>query len=368
MDQQNKIFLMRPSVGDEEIELVRQVVESKWLTDGPTVKEFEQAVAVQVGAKHAISATSAAIALELCLRALGVGLGDEVIVPDFTHPATALCVMAVGAEPVLVDVDLKTCNTTAELIEAAITNRTKAAIPVSIFGNPLDIEPINALRDKYGITIIEDAACSLGSALNGKPIGSLTDMTVFSFHPRKIFSMGEGGVITTDNDEWAAEMNSIKRFGVKKVDGEAKFVQWGTNYRLSGILAAVGLGQVRKVDRIVEDRRTKAEYYNQLLANVPGVSLPKVLQGAKHNYQTYVIYLQQDGARDRLLKELRFRGIEVQIGTFALHLQPFFTESRRVGSLENSASLYQHLLSLPLHHELTQEDQERVVQELRAAL
>lgn len=368
MAQQNRIFLMRPSVDEEEIELVRQVVESKWLTDGPIVKEFEQAVADYVGAEHAVSATSAMTALELCLRALGVGSGDEVIVPDFTHPATTLCVMAVGAEPVLVDIDMETYNTTAELIEAAVTERTKAAIPVSIFGNPLDIGPINALRDQYGIVIIEDAACSLGSALGGIPVGALTDMAVFSFHPRKVFTMGEGGVITTDNDEWSAEMNSIKRFGVKTVNGQAKFAQYGTNYRLSGILAAVGLGQVRKVDSIIEDRRTQAEYYHQLLADVPGVSLPKVVSGAKPNYQTYVIYLREDGARDRVLKELRSRGIEVQIGTFALHLQPFFAQTRRVGNLKHSASLYRQLLSLPLHHELTRQDQERVVQELRAAL
>ena len=365
---QQKIFLMRPSVGEEELELVTKVIESKWVTDGPNVSEFEQAVAEYVGAKHGISATSATTALELCLRALGVGPGDEVIVPDFTHPATAFCVMAVGAEPVLVDVDLETCNTTAELIEAAVTERTKAAIPVSMFGIPLVIGPINELGRKHGIAIIDDAACTLGSSLNGKPVGGLTDMTVFSFHPRKLFTMGEGGVITTDNDRWAEEINSIKRFGVKSVDGEAKFAQYGTNYRLSGILAAVGLGQMRKVGGIVEDRRAKAAYYDRLLSDVPGISRPKVSPQAKQNYQTYVVYIHEEGRRDGVLKELRQTGIEVQLGTYALHLQPVFAATKRAGELRNSAALYRNLLSLPLHHELSRSDQDRVVRELKNLL
>ncbi len=361
---ERRIHLMRPTVGGEELELIREVIESRTLTDGPFVRAFERELGSYVGSKHAVSCTSATTALELALRSIGVGPGDEVIVPDFTHPATALAVLTLGAEPVLVDVDLASYNTTADHLAAAITPRTKAAIPVSIFGNPLDMDRINAVRDRSGVRMIEDAACTLGARLGGKPVGSLTDLTVFSFHPRKLFSTGEGGMVTTDDDGWAATMNSTKRFGVLDVDGESKFAQYGTNYRLSAILAAVGLAQVRKIEAVVADRRQQAARYDRLLDGVPGLLRPTVLPNAVHNYQTYAVYLSEPGLRDRVLRRMRSAGIEVQIGTYALHRQPFFGSTRRVGDLSNSALLYERVLSLPLHHELTPSDQEQVVQSL----
>jgi len=369
MTEEKKIQLMKPNVGNDEIELVKQVIESGYLVEGPMVREFEQTVADFTGAKHAIACTSATTGLEMALRALGVGKGDEVIVPDFTHPATALVVMTVGAEPVLVDVELDTRNTNAGMMEEAVTERTKAAIPVSIFGHPLDIDPINELGDSKDIAIIDDAACTLGARYKGKNVGSLTDFTVFSFHPRKVFTTGDGGLVTTDKEEWASHMKSMKVFGSGKTkEGKPGFVRWGTNYRMSNIHGAVVLGQVRRLEEIVDDRREKARIYDELLGSVPGVTIPGEKPYARTNYQTYAVYLEKDGVRDGIIQEMRNRNIQTQIGTYALHTQPVFAKVKRVGSLENSFKLFRNLLALPLHYQLTLEDQERVVRELRNVL
>lgn len=368
-NEKKKIFLMRPNVGEQELELVRQVLSSKYLVEGPMTREFERTVADYVGVKHGIACTSCTVGLELSLKVLGVGPGDEVIVPDFTHPATALVVLTVGAEPVLVDVDMNTCNVDAEKIEGAITDRTKVAIPVSLFGRPLDIDPINELRDKHGIHIIEDAACSLGSEIDGGKVGSLTDITVFSFHPRKIFTTGDGGLLTTDNDEWAEKINSIKRFGIAVINGETQFVRWGTNYRLSNILGAVALGQVRRIKEIIDDRIEKARIYDELLENLKWVRILHVKPNVKWNYQTYVVFIEKESlGNKKIVEKMRKKEIEVQIGTYALHLQPFFKNTRRIGSLSNSSKLYENLLALPLHHELTYEDQKKIVEELEDTL
>lgn len=369
MREPKKIQLMKPNVGADELELVKQVIESGYLVEGPMVREFEKTVADYIGTKHAIACTSATTGLELALRALGVGKGDEVIVPDFTHPATALVVQTLGAEPVLVDVNLDTYNTDAEKIEEAITEKTKVAMPVSIFGHPLDMDPINKLKEKYGIHVIEDAACSLGSEYKDRPVGSLTDISVFSFHPRKIFTSGDGGLITTDNDGCAELMKSMKVFGSgKTAEGKPGFIRWGTNYRMSNIHGAVVLGQVRRLKEIVEDRREKARIYNELLEDVEGVRIPEVKPYAKTNYQTYAIYLEKNGIRDKVIKEMKKKNIQTQIGTYALHTQPYFKGLKKVGNLNNSFKLYTNLLALPLHHKLTTDDQERVVQELTIIL
>ncbi|HEY9582895.1 MAG TPA: DegT/DnrJ/EryC1/StrS family aminotransferase [Candidatus Paceibacterota bacterium] len=362
-----KIKLMQPNVGDEELRLVEQVIKSGNLVEGKMVEEFERTVCEFTGAKYAIACTSATTGLELALRTLDIGKGDEVIIPDFTHPATALVVQTVGATPILVDVDLESYNTNAEYIRKAVTKRTKAIIPVSIFGNPLEMDAIMSIGKKNNIPIIEDAACSLGSEYKSKKVGNLADITVFSFHPRKIFSTGDGGLITTNNRDRAELMMSIKRFGAGEIGGKNTFVRWGTNYRMSDILGAVALGQVRKISQIVEDRIKKAKIYNELLSGVEEVTTPKIEDFSKSNYQTYAILIKND-KRDGMMQEMRGRNIEVQIGTYALHLLPVFMGVKKVGDLRNSLSLSQNLLSLPLHAGLTLEQQKYVVENLRSLL
>jgi dTDP-4-amino-4,6-dideoxygalactose transaminase len=307
--------------------------------------------------------------MELSLRVLGIGKGDEVIVPDFTYPATADVVRFVGATPVLVDVSPESYNVHAEHIEGAITPKTKCIMPVSLFGNPIDIDPIEKLQKEHGFFIVEDAACSAGARRGERRTGSMADMTSFSFHPRKVITTGEGGMVTTSSDEFADLSRSIKMFGMTAVPGGlSNFTRPGTNYKLSDILGAIGVVQLGKIDEIVARRRELASNYDRLLQDVEGVISPPVDEGVRHVYQTYAVRITVDGARDRLLNDLRERNIQTQIGTYSLHVQPSFSDVRRIGSLENSKMLFDNLLALPMSHYMTDEDQETVASTLRELL
>lgn len=296
----------------------------------------------------------------MLLQVLGICSGDEVIVPDFTHPATGDCVCQVGASPILVDVDLESYNITAEAIEDAITERTKCIIPVSWGGNPLDPE-IYKLGEEHNIPILEDAACSVGAMIGDKKVGSLADMSVFSFHPRKVMTTGEGGMLTTDSDEFAEKAQSLKKFGVNR---EGRFVYHGTNYKMSNIVAAIGLEQLKKLDKILEDRIEKAKRYTELLEGLDHIRPPVVKPNVRHTFQSYCIYVEREGWRDKLRHDLLKKGIETQIGTYALHLEPSYADVKRNGNLKNSEKLYENLLTLPLHHELSFEEQEYIAKSI----
>jgi len=367
---EKKIKLIEPVIGEEELSAVRKVLESRWLTEGSVTKEFETGFAKFVGSKHAIATNNCTTALELCLRILGIGRGDEVIVPDFTHPATADVVSWVGARPVLVDVDLYSYNIDFEEVEKAITKRTKCMIPVSWAGNPLNPRILHELKEKYDLFIVEDAACSAGAAYDGIKTGRMSDLTCFSFHPRKVITTGEGGMITTDNEEYAEKATSLKRFGAKVWGDRSSmmFVYIGTNYKLSDVLGAIGLAQLGKINKIVDKRIELARNYNELLSDIDFVRPPKEESKAKHVFQTYAPYIELEGVRDKMIEDLKANGIETQIGTYALHLHPAFTQTRRIGELERSKSLYENLLALPMCHSMTMDDQEYVVTEVKKLL
>ena len=355
-----KIYLMRPFVGEEELEAVRKVFESNYLTEGPVTDKFEKKFAGYVDAKHGIAVTSCAIGLELSLQVLGIGPGDEVIVPDFTHPATGDCVCQVGASPVLVDVDLESYNITPEVIKDAITEKTKCIIPVPWGGNPLDPE-IYKLGDEYNIPILEDTACSVGARIGNKKVGSIADLSVFSFHPRKVMTTGEGGMLTTNSDDFAEKAYSLKRFGEKN----GRFVYHGTNYKMSNIVAAIGLEQLKKLDKILEGRIEKAKVYTELLEGIGSIRSPVVKPDVRHTFQSYCIYVEKDGWRDKLRQDLLESGIETQIGTYALHLEPSYADVKREGDLKNSEKLFKNLLTLPLHHELSYDDQDYICKTIK---
>ena len=359
-----KISLQRPDVGKGELALVKEVLESGNLVEGKMVRELEEKIAEFVGVSYAIACTSATTGLELSLRAVDIKAHDEVIVPDFTHPATALVVRTLLAHPILIDVDLESYNVTVETIEKAITSKTKAVMPVSLFGNPLDMAGIMRMADGYRLPVIEDAACSLGSEYFEGKVGSHADLSVFSFHPRKIFTVGDGGMIVTNNAEYHHAIESMKRFGI---DSSGKFTAWGTNYRMSDILGAVALGQIKRINEILDNRRTRAYYYDMLLKGIRGIRIPKIQSDSKSNYQTYCVFI-EGKRRDIIVTEMKKRGIQTQIGTYALHTLPIFENAKRKGKLFNSKVLSDHLLALPLHHELTREDQERVVETLKELL
>ncbi len=362
----NKIPLIKPYMTQEIKDKVCEVLDSGYLTEGPVTKEFEAAIRDYVGCKHAIAVTSCTTGLEMALRVLGIGPGAEVIVPDYTYPATADVVDIVGATTVIVDVSPRTMLIDYDALEAAITEKTKAIIPVSLFGNPLDWERLNTIKAKHDLFIIEDAACSLGAAYKGIKVGNLADISVFSHHPRKFITTGEGGTITTNNDEWAAWMESYKHFGM----GESPtregtvFARIGTNYKLSNILSAMGLGQMRHIDELLSKRRELAARYTQMLAGCPNVNIPPTTQSGEHSYQSYCLMVKN---RDQIMKAMRESGIEVQIGTYSLHMHPAFSAAKNIvckGKFEGSRYAYDHCLALPLYHEMSETDQQVVVDKL----
>jgi len=362
-----KIPLIKPYMDQRIKDLVCQVLDSGYLTEGPVTKQFEEVFQSYIGCKHAISVTSCTTGLEMALRVLGIGPGDEVIVPDYTYPATADVVAIVGATIVIVDISKDTMLIDYDRVEAAITDKTKAIIPVSGFGNPLDYDRLSEIRKKFGIYVVEDAACSIGAEFKGIKVGNQADISVFSLHPRKFITTGEGGIITTNNKEWAAWMESYKHFGIGKSNSRegTDFVRIGTNYKLSNILAAVGLGQMEKIDQLLARRRSLARNYIAILDGCTDVTIPSVTPGGDHSFQSFCIYIKN---RDKILQGMREKGIEVQIGTYALHMHPAFKDCIIHEPLEGSRYAWEHCLTLPLYHELTEADQEIVVDSLKTFL
>ena len=365
-----RIPLIRPFINESVKKRVCEVLDSGYLTEGPVTRELEDMFRKYVGCSHAIAVTSCTTGLELALRALNVGPGDEVMVPDYTYPATADAVAIVGATVVLVDVSRDTMLIDYDKLEQAVSERTKAVIPVSLFGNPLDYDRLNAIKERYGIFLIEDAACSIGASYRGVKVGNLADISVFSLHPRKFITTGEGGIITTNNSGWAEWMLSYKHFGMRKNDSRSDiiFERIGSNYKMSDVLAAIGLEQMRVIDQLLLRRRELAENYKSLLSGVQDVGVPECTKGGEHSYQSFCIYVPQ---RDRLMKKMRGAGIEVQIGTYSLHTHPAFADAKSCGTdekFEQSTSSFSTCLTLPLYHELTCEEQGYVVEQLKEFL
>ncbi len=362
-----RIPLIKPFVTEEVLAKVRSVLESGHLTEGPVAREFEKTIGAKVGAAHCLAVSSCTTGLEMALRALGVGPGDEVIVPDYTYPATASVVNIVGAGCVIVDVDPATMLIDYDALEAAITPRTKAAIPVSLFGNPLDWGRLADIKQRTGIFLVEDAACALGSSYKGVMTGALADISVFSHHPRKFITTGEGGTITTENDLWAEWMASYKHFGLR---GNASrlgsdFFRIGTNYKLSDVLAGIGVAQLKHMDELLTERRALASFYRELFSGDAKIGLPEITQQGEHSWQTLCVYVEE---RDRVMEQMRAEGIEVQIGTYALSMHPAFNDNpacRLEGGLAGSRYAFGHALALPLFHGMTRAEQTEVAQTLR---
>lgn len=366
-----KIPLMKPFITDEVKAKVNEVLDSGMLTEGAVTKELEKQFEAFLGCGRALAVTSATTGLEMALRALGVGPGDEVIVPDYTYPATADVAAILGAKAVIVDVDPDTMNVDYAAMEAAVTPRTKAAIPVSLFGNPLDGDRIAEFKKRTGVLVVEDAACAIGAEFKGRKTGVWADISVFSMHPRKFITTGEGGIVATDNSAWADWMDSYKHFGMGKATAERSAVAFeriGTNYKLSNILAAVGVVQMRHVDRLLARRRELAASYTALLKDVPGVRMPVTTLGGVHSYQSFCVFVEN---RDVVMTKMREQGIEAQIGTYAIHLHPAFVPGEFVevsGDLKGSLQAFKTCLTLPLYHDMTADEQSRVVETLAGLL
>jgi len=361
-----KIPLIRPYITEEIKEKVCEVLDSGYLTEGPVTRQFEDCVKDYIGCSYAVAVCNCTVGLELALRALGIRPGDEVIVPDYTYPATAAVVEIVGAKIVLVDIDPANMLIDYDAIEKAITGKTKVIIPVSIFGNPLDYKRLGQIKEKYNLYVLEDAACSIGARFDGVHVGNLADITVFSFHPRKFITTGEGGMVTTNNAQMASWMDSYKHFGIGPNDSRlgTQFDRIGTNFKLSNIQAAIGLTQMRYIDVLLDKRRQLAERYNELIETHLELQIPQVTPKGTHSWQSYCIFTPN---RNQTITRLRKKNIETQIGTYSLHLHKAYSQNsncRIVGDMAGSRNAFDHCLTLPLYHEMTAREQELVVSEL----
>jgi dTDP-4-amino-4,6-dideoxygalactose transaminase len=342
------IRLARPDVGAEEAAAVAAVLESGQLTMGPLVAEFEAAVAAACGTREAVAVSSGTAALHLAVLALGIGPGDEVLVPAYTFPATANVVALAGARPVLVDVDPATMNVDPERAHAAATPRTKAVLAVHLFGRPARLEELPALP------LLEDAAGALGARRQGRACGGLGAAGCLSFHPRKIVTTGEGGAVATDDVAIAASARQLRHHGWAP-GGDMPVP--GLNYRLPDLLCAVGIPQLRRLEELLAARARAAAAYEERLRDLP-VVLPAADEGDRHGWQAYVI---QVGRRDDVLAGLRAQGIEAQIGTYALHLLGAYRDQ---GDYPGATRSFERALALPFHSQLSESDFDRVAEAL----
>jgi perosamine synthetase len=344
------IRLAFPELGEEELAEVRAVLESGALTMGPKVEELEGLVAAACGVEHAVAVSNGTAALHLAVLALGIVPGDEVIVPAYTFPATANVVRLAGATPVLVDVDPATFNLDVGKVYEAVTPRTKAVLAVHLFGRPLDWEALQSAVPP-DVTLLEDAAGALGAKWRGMPCGGLGAAGCLSFHPRKVVTTGEGGAVTTSDEGVAASVRRLRHHGL---DPSADIATPSTNYRLADILCAIGIPQLRRLDELLAARTRVADGYSERLRDL--VEVPDADEGDTHGWQAYVIRLDR---RVEAMETLRAEGIEVQIGTYALH---HLSAYRDQGLFPGADTAFERALALPLHSRLTDADLDRVAE------
>lgn len=362
----------KPWFDENEEQAVLQVLRSGWVTQGSKVAEFEQIFADYVGVKYAIAVSSATTALFLSLYVYGIGSDDEVIVPSFSFIASANVIVHVGAKPIFVDIDPDTYNLNPTKVEQAITSKTKAILCVDQVGLPCDLDSLKKIAKKHKLFLIEDAACALGSVYKGRRIGSICELTCFSFHPRKLITTGDGGIITTNNKKLTDRLKLLRHQGMgvsdvarhksKKIIHE-NYPEVGFNFRLTDIQAAVGIEQMKKLDRILEKRAKLAEKYNQVFQNHPIIRTPFVPQGFVHNYQTYIVRILKNKkiTRDHLMQKLLDVGISSRRGVMASHLEKPYRKLVGKIILPDTEIATDQTLLLPLYPQMTQEEQDYVI-------
>ncbi len=362
--------LNTPFTNERELEEIAKVLATGYLTQGPKTREFEQQVANFVGCRHAFAMSSCTTALHLALVALNIGAGDEVLVPDFTFPATANVVVQQGAIPVPVDIDLETFNMNLADLRAKITPQSKAIMPVHAFGLSADMNPIMELAAEFSLPVIEDAACAIGTTYHGRYSGTIGALGCFSFHPRKIITTGEGGMIITNDDALAAKIQLLRSHGGVRRGNFFEFEEAGYNYRLSDIQGAVGVAQMEKLPWLLERRRFLAGQLKEALADIPGVTLPAEPAWGGHIYQSFVVLLDEGINRNGVIERLREREIETTLGTYSLSSQPFFqrTYGYDPSLVPSSHAAFHRSLTLPFYPQMDEASFDKIAIELRAAV
>jgi len=367
------IPLAKPYFDEEELNEIEGVLDSGWVSQGPKTKLFEELITEYLNVKYAIAVNNCTAALHLANLSLGITKGDEVLVSDYTFPATAHSVLYCGAKPVFIDIDPKTYNLNPELIEEAITEKTKAIIPVHTFGQTVDMAPVLKICEKYGLRVIEDAACALGAKNKGRYAGTIGDIGCFSFHARKGITTGEGGMIVTNDRDIADKVRFLSVFGMKTAWEREKSTQFivpvfsnlGFNYKMSDITAAVGVAQLKKIDRIIHRKRELARIWDEALEQIDDIEPPFIADGNFHVFQSYVTTVGKKINRDKIIEKMHSYQIQTQIGTYACHVQPLYNTNRQYPV---SLDIFKRALALPLYFQLEEEQIEMIVSRLKSIL
>jgi len=371
------IYISQPVTGLEEWEALKEPLMTGWLTSGPKVRAFETLFAEKHSVKHAIAVTSATTALHLSLVALDLGPGDEVIVPAFTWVATANVVLYCGATPVFVDVDPRTFNLDPEDLKKRITPRTKAIIPVHLFGLCADMDAIREVAP--GIPLIEDGACAAGAAYKGTSAGALGTIGCFSFHPRKSITTGEGGMLTTNDDAIAEKLVMLRNHGASVSEEQRhhgpkpyllpEFNLLGYNYRMTDLQGAVGLVQLQKLDAFIEERARWAAFYRRHLRDLDWLQLPQEPEGYRHGWQSFVTLVDESRApmtRNALMEYLQEKGISTRPGTHAVHMLKYYRQKfgLEADDYPGARTANDYSMAIPLHNRMSEEDYEFLVKVL----
>ena len=368
-----RIYLSRPDITEKEIEAVCAVLRSPSLSLGPQLAEFEQAFAKYIGTKRAVGVNSGTSGLFLCMLALGIGPGDEVITTPFTFIASATSIMMAGARPVFVDIDPVSLNIDPAKIESAITAKTKAVLPVEVFGNPAGLDKVCEIAQKRNLSVIEDSCEALGSALDGKKVGTFGTMSVFGFYPNKQITTGEGGMILTDDDGLADMCVSLRNQGRGKGDGWLSHDRLGYNFRLSDINCALGIVQLSRIDQIKAKRRQVAKWYQEMLADDDRLIVPAEPDDCDMSWFVFVVRL-ADGfvleQRNRILQAMKSRNIQVGNYFPPVHLQPFMAEQfgYSQGDFPVTEAVSRRTIALPFHNNLTKDETAIVCKTLKEVL
>jgi dTDP-4-amino-4,6-dideoxygalactose transaminase len=374
--------IAEPSFDQSELEMLRECLDSKWVTQGPMTSRFEAMVAQAHDVRHAIACTSATSALHLSTMAIGLGPGDEMLVPAFTWITSANAAEYVGAKAVFVDIDLDTFNLDIGALEAAITPNTRAIMAVHLFGLAAPMDQIIKIGKKYNLMVIEDAACAIGTTYKGKPVGGLGDLGCFSFHPRKVITTGEGGAVTTNSDELATRIKALRNHGATGSPDPliephgpwtmGKFDLLGYNLRLSDIQAAVGVAQMAKLSYLIADRRRSAKRYIEALGSEAGLYMPLGGDINGHTFQSFVIRIKEGGRerRNLIMKKLAEENIQTRPGTHAVHRLGYYKNKYSFLSerFPNASQAEDTTITLPILPNMKEEDQDRVIDNLLKAV
>ncbi len=365
------IPLFRPYFDNEELDEIKNVFDSRWLAQGIKVKELESLISEKLEIKHVIICSSCTTALHLALLSVDIKPGDDVLVADYTFPATGHAVMHCQARPVFIDIDSGTYNLNVEDAINKLTSKTKAIIPVHTFGQSAEMDEIMDFAKHNNLYVIEDAACAFGSKYKNRMVGTIGDVGCFSFHATKGITTGEGGCVVTDNDEIARKVRSLFTFGSKKDASWEReknnnfsiptFTTAGFNYKMSDLAAACGVAQIRKLDMIINRKRELAKYWDSKLKNISHINAPFVRSYNYHNYQGYCTLLDACINRNYVIQSLKDKGIGSQIGTYSSFIQPAYNSNYKCPV---SLDVYIRALRLPLYYELTEGDIDTVVYKL----